>query len=100
MDWRKLIDRIDTKDIVKKISRVIANLNKQTRGSDNYYRTLGGLEGMLICIGKSPLRGPINYRDIEKTKTNLWGKTKTTTRKELYEEYIIRIALESIEENL
>jgi DNA gyrase/topoisomerase IV subunit B len=50
---------MDKKDIVRYMATTVANLNTKGKFTNTYYRILGGLEGMLICIGKIPLEGKL-----------------------------------------
>lgn len=61
-----------------------------------YYRFLGSLEGMLVCIGKLPLIGKLPYENVEFEKKSFFGKKKVVERKESYRELIIRLVEESI----
>ena len=88
------------KDIAKYMATFVANLNTKEMFSKTYYRTLGGLEGMLICIGKIPLQGEIPYIEVPHTRKSFFGKKIEETRIELYDEMIIRLVKEAIKENL
>jgi hypothetical protein len=87
---------MQVKDIIEKMIAIKTNLNTKEKFSRDYYRILGGLEGMLVCIGKLPITGNLPYKDIEVEKKSLFGKKKLVKRKELYEELIIRLVDESI----
>ena len=91
---------MEKKDIVKNMTMILANLNTREKFSKNYYRLLGGLEGMLICIGKTPLQGEFPYIEVPHTRKSFFGKKIEETRIELYDEMIIRLVKEAIKENL
>lgn len=87
-------------EIVKNISIILANLNTKTKHTHEYSRLLGGIEGMLICIGKLEIQGDLPYSEVVETRVSWPGKVKTSKRKETYAELIIRLATEVIRENL
>jgi hypothetical protein len=91
---------MDKKDIVRYMATIVANLNTKGKFTNTYYRILGGLEGMLICIGKIPLEGKLPYIEVPHTHKPFFGKKTETTRIESYNEMIIRLVNEAIKENL
>jgi len=91
---------MENKDIVKNMTKIIANLSTKQKFSKEYYRLLGGIEGMLICVGKLPLQGEFNYIEVPHTNKSFFGKETKTTRTESYNELVIRLVKEVIKENL
>ena len=91
---------MEKRDIAKHMATIVANLSTKEKFSKTYYRILGGLEGMLICIGKIPLQGELSYVEVPHTRKSFFGKKIEESRTELYEELIIRLVKEVIKENL
>ena len=89
---------MDLKDIIKNMATIKNNFDNVKKNSRDYYRILGSLEGMLVCIDKLPLMGKLPYKNVEFEKKSFFGRKSIVERKESYRELIIRLVEESIKE--
>jgi hypothetical protein len=85
-------------EIKKDISTIIIAMHDKKHNSGDILRRLGGIEGMLLVLGKTKMHEPLPFKDIEVTITGFWDKTTTSVETESYKDCILRLAKEVINE--
>jgi len=70
------------------------------KGACQRYRHLGAMEALLIIVGKLNSDEAFDYKSVVTTKYTWYGKQKPFTRKETYEEHILRLTDEFLHPNV
>ena len=85
-------------EIKKDISTIIIAMHDKNQSSGDILRRLGAIEGMLLILGKTKMNESLPFKETEVTVTNFWGKTSVEVEIESYQDCILRLAKEIINE--